>query len=207
MIRLGDGAGRTFEARIEGVGPSKVSVTVTSETWTPPPSPRLTVLQGLGKGAKADFVVEKLVELGVDEVVVFHAGRSVPVWNEDKRRKMAQRYKAVALAAAKQSHRAWLPEVIGPVGRSEAVRLCEGRPFCFLSDPSGEVSLRESLPLEAPPSAALIVGPEGGLEETEIEEFVVSGAVRVRLGPQVLRTETAGLVIASVVMFHLGRLD
>jgi 16S rRNA (uracil1498-N3)-methyltransferase len=143
----------------------------------------------------------------VDQVVVFHAGRSIPVWDEAKGGKMAQRYRSVALAAAKQSHRAWLPEITGPVDRSDAVRLCEGSELCLLADPSGELSLREALPYEPPSSIALIVGPEGGLEEAEIEEFAVSGASRVRLGPQVLRTETAGLVIASVVMFHVGRLD
>ena len=196
-----------FDARVEGAGPSKVSATVISETLVPRPTPRLSVAQGVAKGRKVDLVVEKLVELGVDEIVVFHSGRSVPIWDDDRRKGAAERYRALARAAAKQSRRAWLPDIRGPVDRDELVRLCGQAGRCFVASPSARSSFREALGSRRDNELMVIVGPEGGLADAEIEDLAGAGAVPIKLGPQILRSETAALVVAAIALSELGRLE
>jgi 16S rRNA (uracil1498-N3)-methyltransferase len=207
LIHVSDGAGRVFEARIERLTASEVEAAIVSTVEVPPPATRVSVIQGVAKGGKVDWVVTKLVELGVDEIIVFHAGRSIPRWDESKRAHLGERYSTLAYAAAKQSRRAWLPEVLGPLDMSVVLELCSRRNACLVADPDAGQTLRQGLPYEPIPDLALVVGPEGGLAPEEIRDFIGIGARPVRLGTQILRTETAALVLASVAMFHVGRLE
>ncbi len=207
VINVSDGAGRVVQARIDGITAAEVRATILDTTYIERPATRVSVAQGVAKGGKVDWVVTKLVELGVDEIIVFHAGRSVPKWDEPRRAKLRERYSALAYAAAKQSRRAWLPEVLGPVEMSALLELCSGREVCLVADPDAELTLGRGLPSEQVPVLTLVVGPEGGLEPQEIGELVKKGAKPVRLGSQILRTETAGLVLASIVLFHIGRME
>jgi 16S rRNA (uracil1498-N3)-methyltransferase len=206
VISVGDGAGRIFEARIEDLDVNHAVASILSSSKQPVPRPRITVVQGLAKGSKVDWAVEKMVELGVDRIAVFAAGRSVPVWERAKAEAAAQRWERVARAAAKQSRRAWLPEVVGPISREDAVQLTAGVPLVLVADPDAGRRLREALPGEAPDEIALVVGPEGGLTPDEVTAFEAAGAKTVDLGSQILRTETAGLALAAAVMFAIGRL-
>lgn len=207
VINVSDGAGRVVQARIDAIDAAEVSATIMNTTYIERPATKVSVAQGVAKGGKVDWVVTKLVELGVDEIIVFHAGRSVPRWDEPRRARLGERYSALAYAAAKQSRRAWLPEVLGPVDMPALLELCNGRELCLVADPGAELTLSRGLPSEEVAVLTLIVGPEGGLEPQEIGELVTKGATPVRLGSQVLRTETAGIVLASIVLFHLGRLE
>jgi 16S rRNA (uracil1498-N3)-methyltransferase len=205
IIHVGDGLGTIFEARLESIEADQVGASILSAQQYPPPRPRVTVLQGLAKGTKVDWVVEKLVELGVDRVAVFTSGRSVPVWDQAKSEAVAQRWQRIARAAAKQSRRAWLPEITGPLSSSDALRLTAGAPMVLVADPRAVRGLKEVLQGDPPGEVLLVVGPEGGLAEPEVDAFVDAGAIAVDLGSQILRTETAGLALASAVMFHFGR--
>jgi 16S rRNA (uracil1498-N3)-methyltransferase len=207
LIQVSDGAGRIFQAQIEKINSAEVSATILDATYVHPPATRVSVVQGVAKGGKVDWVLTKLVELGVDEVVVFNAGRSIPKWDEHKRALLEERYSALAYAAAKQSRRAWLPAVVGPVDLPVVLELCRRRESCLVADPGAELTLRRGLPTALIEDLTLVIGPEGGLEPAEITEFERVGASRVLLGPHILRTETAGLVLASIAMFHLGRLE
>jgi 16S rRNA (uracil1498-N3)-methyltransferase len=204
---VSDGAGRTLQARIETIDVDEITASVLDASYVPPPSTKVAVAQGVAKGAKVDWVVTKLVELGVDEIIVFQAGRSIPRWGESKRAQLRERYSMLAYAAAKQSRRAWLPEIVGPVDIPAVLELCHGPKVCLVADPHADLSLSRGLPSQPPEELMLVVGPEGGLEPQEIAEFVRAGATPVRLGPQILRTETAGLVLASIALYHLGRLE
>lgn len=206
LIRVSDGAGAVVEARIDEAGSDRVSAVVLHRHVEEPPQTALTVFQGLAKGAKVDRVVEKLVELGVDEVVVFAAGRSVPVWDEAKRAAVLGRWRRVAVAASKQSHRSRIPPVRGPITRDQAVEKVGHLGLALVGDPQSPDRLRDCLPDEPVGRMGLVVGPEGGLDGGEVQQFRDAGARPVALGPQVLRTETAGLAMSAVVLFHLGRL-
>ncbi len=206
LVHVGDGAGRLIDAVIETVEGVRATASIVKADYVDRPSPELTVFQGLAKSGKVDWVVEKLVELGVDEVAVFAAGRSVPAWDAAKGQAMRARWERVAYAASKQSRRAWLPTVTGPLNPAALLLRIESSPATLVADPDADSSLRAVLMDLGPVSGvAIVVGPEGGLSREEVGRMVDAGARPVSLGRQILRTETAGLALAAVVMHHLGR--
>lgn len=206
VIHVGDGAGRVLDAVIDSIDGQTVAATIQNDSFVAPPETRITVFQGLAKSGKVDWVVEKLVELGVDKVVVFAAGRSVPVWDDSKARSVRARWERVAHAASKQSRRAWLPAIGGPLGRAEMLEQVRAIPAVLVADPQAEVSLRAVLADLGPvPEAGIVIGPEGGLEREEIGQLIDAGATAAGLGAQILRTETAGLAVAAVLMHHFRR--
>lgn len=205
-IGVSDGKGEVVEAAIESVSRDRVEAAIVEKRRIPRPAPVVTVLQGLARRSKIDFAVGKLAELGVDRTIVFSVSRSVPKWDHEKRIAMLQRWEKIAYESSKQSHRAWLPEVEGPLSLEAAVDSSREQGLCLVAAPISERSIRSVLPPDPPASLGLVVGPEGGLDESEIERFHSAGGVPVSLGGQILRTETAGLAMAAVCMFHFGRL-
>ncbi len=203
MIRAGDGAGHVYQGRIDSISDIGVLVKIVEESTFQRPSPRITVIHGLAKGEKVDSAVPKLVELGVDEIVIFMAGRSVPRWDERKASAALQRWRKIALEAAKQSHRAYLPEVRGPLNLTEAVVACKGHALVAVVGASASLSQGLATGSE---DLVLVVGPEGGLGPDEVAAFEAGGATPVSLGSQILRTETAVVAIASAALFATGRL-
>jgi len=164
--------------------------------------PRLHVFAAIPKAGKLDLVVQKLTELGVDVIQPFAAARSVARWNERKGATQTDRLAAIARESAKQSRRAWLPEVLTP-GTLDALELPAPS---FVLDEGSVAGLRESLPRQAPEAIGLVIGPEGGLDREEVAALAGRGAVAVSLGPLILRTETAALVAAAVALVRYGRL-
>lgn len=205
-IEVGDGAGRVAEAAIDSIEPGRVEASILRVHTVAAPVTRLTVFQGLAKSGKVDWAVQKLVELGVDEVAVFAAGRSVPVWDRSKAKEMGIRWQGVAYAASKQSRRAWLPTVSGPLDRDELVARVAALPAVLVADPDSDTTLRAVLTdLGDLPEVGVVVGPEGGLTREEVGALIDAGAGPVSLGHQILRTETAGFALAAVLMHHIGR--
>jgi 16S rRNA (uracil1498-N3)-methyltransferase len=203
---VSDGAGNLYQASISSIGDSRVTASIESRTAVAAPAPRITVFQGLAKGAKVDWVLTKLVELGVDEVVVFGARRSVPVWDAAKQLAAAERWERLARSAAGQSNRAWLPAVEGPLGWAGVLERVGERGLSLVADPGAGARLRDALPGPEVGDVSLIVGPEGGFEAGEVADLVAAGATAVQLGSQILRTETAGLILAALSLYQLRRL-
>lgn len=204
-VQIGDGRGSIYQARLQTLTPTQVKARILGVRHFPKPDPEVTVFQGLAKGSKIGWVVAKLVELGVDEVVIFVSGRSVPLWDEQKSAVMLARWQRIALAASKQSLRPWLPGLRGPVGQEEAALAVSGLGRAVVGDPTAEASLRRALEAESSSGVGLIVGPEGGLGAGEIARFQSAGAIPASMGSSILRTETAGFALACATMFHLGR--
>ncbi|KAB1643627.1 16S rRNA (uracil(1498)-N(3))-methyltransferase [Gulosibacter chungangensis] len=172
----------------------------------PAPSPRLVLVQGLAKGGRDEMALQAAVELGVDAVVPWQAQRSVSKWVGEKARKNRARWESIAREAAKQSIRAWIPEV-HEVATTAALATNFSTGLVLALDPSGAVRLGE-VPLDdlAPgDSLTLIVGPEGGVSDAEIAKFESAGAVTVRLGENVLRTSTAGPAAIAALLTRLRR--
>lgn len=203
-IHVCDGAGRVLDVRLTDISKTRARGTILAEETLQPPSLDVTVFQGLAKGGKVDFVIEKLVEIGVTSIVVFGAGRSVPRWDEPRAARAADRWRTIAYEAAKQSRRAFLPAVAGPVGPEAAAEMAGG--LVLIAHGSAPQLLGEVLPENRPERISLVVGPEGGLEMRELEVFQAVGGATFTLGPQVLRTETAALVAASLVLHRYGLL-
>jgi 16S rRNA (uracil1498-N3)-methyltransferase len=201
-ITVADDTGRVVDAVVSSVSEG-VEAHVLKETIHAEPKPAITLYQALTKGEKFDDVVQRSAEIGVARIVPFVAERSVVKWDAAKRAKAVLRWSAVARAAAKQSRSPRI-SVVGEIADDVSVAIAGPRPAWVLHEADGAVPIRRALPEHAPEEAGLVVGPEGGLSDEEIELLRAGGAEIVGLGPRILRTETAGLVAAAIVSFAYG---
>lgn len=186
---------------------ARVTLTVDVREDVPARTPSLTVVQALPKGERGELAVELATELGVDVVVPWDAERDITRWKADRAEKGRARWERTAREAAKQSRRAWTPVVTDLASTAEvADRLADAALALVLhSDdltagvPLGDVDLPDSGEL------VVVVGPEGGISPAEVERFTGAGAGLVRLGPEVLRTSTAGAATLAALSPRLGR--
>lgn len=201
-VTVGDGAGVWLAGTAEEVSPARVDVRIAERVEHPAPTPRIVLVQALAKGDRDELAVQAACELGVDEIVPWQASRSVSRWEGPKAVKGRERWATIVREAAKQAHRAWLPDVVAPVSTTQlAERAREQR--VLLLDPTAPVRLSEIEPDDR--DLVLVVGPEGGISEEELRRLTEAGAERVLLGDTVLRTSTAGPAAIAVLSVALGR--
>ena len=198
-IGLTDGAGTTVECTVTSTSRAGLAATVDTATLAERELPRVVVVQAIPKGDRGELAVEMLTEVGVDVVVPWAASRSVAVWRGPKQAKALERWRSTAREAAKQSRRAWFPEVAEVVDTAGVVDL--------LRDASVPVVLHEAasgpladLPVPGRGEIVVVVGPEGGITEEELAAFAAVGAEPVRLGSSVLRTSTAGVAAVAALL-------
>lgn len=199
-ITISDGRGRIARARVIAVTPQTVEAEVLDRRSISAEPPHVIVHPAVPKSGKLDLEVQKLTEVGVDAIRPWLAARSVPRWDARKAAKHGDRLRAIARAAAEQSRRAFLPEVTDPRDLGELAT-----PAIVLHE-EATARLHEALPAETPERIALVVGPEGGLTPDEVEALRARGAAVASLGPSILRTETATIVGATLVLGRYGKL-
>jgi len=204
LVSLTDGRGGVATCRVTAVAGATLSLAVQSRSFTPPPAPRLVVVQALAKGDRGERAVELMTELGVDEIVPWSASRSVAQWRGERGERSRERWAATALAAAKQAHRAWLPAVAPPTDSAAVAARLRSASAALVLDHLAEKSW-SSVELPADGDVVVVVGPEGGIDLDELALFSAAGAVAGRLGPTVLRTSTAGAAALAVLSARLGR--
>lgn len=203
-VDLTDGAGLIAECVVLAVHPARLELAVRSRRREPRPQPTVAVAQALPKGDRGPLAVDLLTEAGVDVILPWAAERCVTRWRADRAERGVARWRATAREAAKQARRAWLPEVTPLVSSAALVRQVESAALAVLLDPAGQVPL-PAVPLPDGGQILVIVGPEGGVSPAERAALTAAGAVPASLGPTVLRTSTAGLVAASVLLSRCGR--
>ena len=198
-----DGRGGEHPARLLEAGRGGARIEVGEHRAVERESPlAVTLLQGLARGERMDIVVQKATELGVARIVPVAAARSVVQLAEARAGKRVAHWRAVAVAACEQCGRNRVPEITAPMDLVEACRLAaaesradtaadDGRTRLWALDAEGGVPIA-AVPPSRGERVALLVGPEGGLAEEELETAALIGFTRLRLGPRVLRTETAG---------------
>jgi len=192
-IMLTDGRGTAADILVTSVtGRDALAGDVVGVTHVDPPSPRVTVVQAIPKGDRAELAVDLAVQGGADAIVPWLSHRTVARWPAGKQAKQVEKWRNAAAAAAKQSRRAWLPEVTEPVTTNGLRDLGAGRQVLVLHE-GGAVPLRD---VEFTDDILLVVGPEGGIGADELE---LIGGTAVRLGPEVLRTATAALAALSAI--------
>jgi 16S rRNA (uracil1498-N3)-methyltransferase len=203
-LEIVDSSGRLYAASVRIAGDA-VSATLERELAAPAAtSLRLTLAQGVPKGQKMDYVVEKATELGIERILAFTSRRTV---GEGGREGKLERWRRVAKSAAQQCGRVDLPAVDGPVSFDALAAAIPAYDAAIVPwELAPRVSLRERLPaLIAGASTALIaIGPEGGLSEAEAHALQSAGAHLVSLGARILRTETAGLVTCAALLYAAG---
>lgn len=194
-----DGAGQIAECVVDVTRQGELELTVVARRTVPPPQPRLVVLQAIPKGDRGELAVGLLTEAGADVIVPWAADRCVAVWRDERAARGRRRWAAAAAEAAKQSRRAWFPEVTEQADQAEVVRLIRAAPLAIVLDPDAGRDAA-SLALPATGDIVVVVGPEGGITPAEDEALRAAGAVPATLGPTVLRASTAGVVAASVLL-------
>lgn len=193
------GARVSIKGRIEGVVESPAIV---------------TLVQGLTKGSKPEFVVQKATELGVAGIIFFTAGRTVPRPLAAGAKRRIARWRRVAIEAAKQCGRSVLPAIDLATGLDPAIAgvaddlkivLCTGPP-CGDATVSGIKSVLEAgcAGTKNVPKVTVIVGPEGGLSTEEFQSAMGAGFTPASLGPRTMRAETAALTVVSIIQYVLG---
>jgi 16S rRNA (uracil1498-N3)-methyltransferase len=202
-VTVGDGAGTWAEAVCVAVSPREVVLRIDAVAQHPAASPRLVLVQALAKGDRDELAVQAATELGVDEIIPWQAERSVSRW-DGKVDKALARWRTIVREAAKQAHRAWVPDVVPPVSTGELARRAASTRMLVL-EPSARASLTGAELGIGGEDVVFVVGPEGGISPGELERLVDAGALCVRLGDTVLRTSTAGAAALSVANVRLGR--
>ena len=204
-LMLADGEGKLAHCEVEEVeGKSLLRAKVLALTITPPPQPRVVVVQALPKGDRGELAVELLTEVGVDVIVPWAAQRCIVKWEGEKAEKGVKKWRTAAREASKQSRRANVPQVTNLAQTSDVARLISETSHAFVLHETGPVKLSSaSIPLQG--DVLLVVGPEGGLTDDELQQFTEQSGKIVRLGPTILRTSTAGTVAAGIVMSRTNR--
>lgn len=167
---------------------------------------RIYLFQGLPKQDKMELIVQKSVELGVYRIIPVSTRRSVVKLDEKKARKKRERWQQIAVSAAKQAGRGYIPEVAPVTSYQEALGQAKELDVILIPyELEREMQAAKEIIEAIRPgqSVAVFIGPEGGFEKEEVELAVRYGAKTVSLGRRILRTETAGLAALSVLMFHL----
>ena len=205
-LLLADGRGGTATAVVSAVGRGTLDLRVTSRGYVDASVPRLVVVQGIAKGDRGELAVQAMTEVGVDEIVPWAASRSVTQWRGDRGVRAREKWAATAREAAKQARRPWLPVVAGTPDESTTTvtRRIAGAAAAFVLHEEAEERLA-TVELPDAGEIVLVVGPEGGIADTELSAFQEAGARPVRLGPSVLRTSTAGVAALSVLSARLSR--
>jgi 16S rRNA (uracil1498-N3)-methyltransferase len=190
-VRLGDGRGVVAEGTVAAAGRDGLRVAVNARHEVPAPSPEFVLVQALPKGDRGPLAVELATELGVDRIVPWSASRCVTRWRHDRADRGVAKWRATARAAAKQSRRARVPEITDLLTTREVCGVLADADLAVVLHEQAHRPLAD-LPVPDAGSVAVVVGPEGGLTDGEVVAFRAAGAHAVRLGPEVLRTSTAG---------------
>jgi 16S rRNA (uracil1498-N3)-methyltransferase len=203
-LALTDGAGTTVTGVVRATGKRRLTVEVEEVATSTEPEPRVTVVQALPKGDRGELAVEVLTEVGVATVVPWAASRSVAVWRGERADKSLARWRTTAREAAKQARRAWFPYVEAMATTAQVCTLLGSVDLAVVLHEDASTCLA-SLDVPVTGSLLVVVGPEGGLTDDEVAAFAAAGAHAVRLGDEVLRTSTAGVVAVAALLSQTGR--
>lgn len=202
--------GKEYIGEIANINKECVTVNILEELQLNNESPVKVILyQGLPKSSKMDFIVQKSVEIGVTSIVPVITERVISKSDINEFKK-TDRWTRIALEACKQCKRSIIPEVSSPVYFDDMLKRIESIDLIVVpyenEENFGIHKMLSEINKAGIKSIAVVIGPEGGFEEEEILKLKSVGAFIVTLGPRILRTETAGIVAASILMYELGDL-
>jgi len=204
-LTLFNGQGGEYAASIERVQGSKVTVALGEHRALERESPfPLTLAQGVSRGERMDLVVQKATELGASRLVPVLTERSIVRLDEERSDRKSSHWRAIAIAACEQCGRNRLPEVTLPARLGEFLRGSPADDTRLLLSPEATRRIEDvPRPLRG---ATVLIGPEGGLTEDEQQNALAKGFLAVRLGPRVLRTETAAIAALTLLQREFGDL-
>jgi 16S rRNA (uracil1498-N3)-methyltransferase len=194
LVQLSDGVGGYATCSVTGAAKDSLTLQVRERGQDPGPDLRVILAQALIKGERGELAVELSTEAGVDEIWPWSASRSIAKWEQGPRADKARaRWQSTVDSAAKQARRHWVPQVSAALStRQLAQKVAEVDLALVLHESA--VATFAGIPLPDKGNLLVIVGPEGGVSDDELATLTTAGAQVVRLGPQVLRASTAGVV-------------
>lgn len=211
-ITICDGAGKEYECTIAVIEKDRVLADIQDINQNAAELPcKITLFQGMPKSDKMELIIQKAVELGASEIVPVMMKRTVVKLEDKKKEKKRERYQAIAESAAKQSGRGVIPDVNAFLTFSEALQYAEDFDILLVPYESakGISYAREMIDVAAhlPEGSkiGIFIGPEGGFAKEEIDAATKAGAKIITLGNRILRTETAGLAVLSILMFQMEK--
>ena len=207
-IKLSTGDGLLYTATISEILPDRIVCRIIDCEGGKSELPaKIVLFQGLPKKDKMELIIQKAVELGVSEIVPVMMKRTIVKLEDNKKeQKKLERWRTISLTAAKQSGRAIVPEVSDFITFNEAVKQAKGLEYNLIpyENEKGMDKARELIKeLKNKKSIGIFIGPEGGIAEDELELAINAGAKPISLGNRILRTETAGLALVSVIAFEI----
>lgn len=213
-IWVSDGNGHDYAGQISSIDHDGVHVDLSEPVISSgEPETKITLFQGLPKSDKMDWVVQKAAEVGIRSVVPVRAERSVVHLSDAKAVGRTERWKRIATAAASQAGRGRIPAIHQPVSLRDAIEAWRlEAPDGLLLVPWEEERSRgirtilSQLPKPLPNHVGIVIGPEGGLTEDELTLTDSFRGQACTLGPRILRTETAGTVVAALVLYEFGEM-
>lgn len=207
MVRISDGREACWFSRIEDISSGQIRVELLKEdTNGTELSAEIILIQGLPKGDKMELIIQKNVELGITRILPVITKRTVVKWDVKKSETKVNRWNTIARSAAEQSKRTKIPVIEPVTGLKEAIAWAGDFDIKLIpyENAQGIEATREYIKSIRPGSrVAFIIGPEGGFEEAEVELAKNAGFHPVTLGKRILRTETAGMALMSLIMFQL----
>lgn len=208
-VMVSDGNNRQYRCRVEDYpeGEAVLAILEAGLVDTELPS-RIYLFQGLPKQEKMELIVQKAVELGVCQVIPVQTRRCVVKLDAKKAAKKVQRWQQIAESAAKQAGRGYIPAVSEVMTFQEALAFSEALdirliPYELADGMEGTRKILDGI--RPGQSVGIFIGPEGGFEKEEVGRAVEAGAMPITLGKRILRTETAGIAVLSILMYQLEK--
>ncbi len=199
VIFITDGNGLVVEAQVTKIGPgNQLEAKVLNRQEKQLQFPIICVAQAIAKGDRADLSIELLTEVGVDQVIPWQANRSVSKL-EGKSEKLIQKWQGVARESTKQSRRAFIPQILDLAVTSQLVNHFKNYEKVIVLDPDSNNKFLDEVK-NVTKNILLVIGPEGGIDEGEMEIFKKANARFATLGDSILRTSSAGAISSAILL-------
>ena len=202
VIHLCDGQGTRAIASVVKVHKNSLDLSIDQFTFEEAPEPRFVVVQALAKGERAELAVEMLTEVGADAIIPWRAEHSIGKW--DSVDKGLEKWRRTSRESAKQSRRAWIPEISNLKSTAEVCELMSQVQSVFVLHESADQALA-ACAIREQGTIMIVVGPEGGISPDELAAFSAAGARVVHMGASVMRTSTAGAIAVGGLLMRSQR--
>ena len=200
-----DGKGLEFSGKIESIGKHEARIAIEKQVESIKESGfEIILCQGLAKSEKMELIIQKATELGVSRILPFITNRVVPSLDATQIAQKTQRWRRIALEAAKQCRRSIVPRVEEPKTFTEILKGWDNYLKIIPWEEEKKNSLKDILKKDRFSGCIVLIGPEGGFSEVEVAEAKKAGFVPAMLGPRILRTETAAIGIVAIIQYELG---
>lgn len=201
-----NGSGSEYKGTITEISKKQISLRVEEHILRDVESPlELYLAQGISRGEKMDYTIQKAVELGVKKIIPLFTERCTIKLDPERRNRRSQHWQSIIVSACEQSGRNKLPELLPPMTLEEGLRSIQAD-WRFVLAPTAASSLKEKKILKNQ-RVILLIGPEGGLSEQEISQASKHGFIPLKLGPRILRTETAAVAALTALQCTFGDME